>query len=610
MVATLDAVQDVTANAALLTLLAGPRWAIGPRDLALLGRRARELAGSRQGGESFADVEAAAARRPSRAPTRPRSRRCATRSTTRATSTTPPRRATGSRLLADELRRLRAAIGEPLLDLVRRIIDTTGIDVELASSVSPAAAARRDNLDLFVEAVAEFQAVDGAGHPGRAAGLARGRGRVRPGPRRGDAVRGRLGQAADRPPRQGPRVGRGLPGRRHRAQVPDQPRPVELARRCRRVMPAALRGDARDLPQLGRAQPPTTSTRSPRPPRPTRRVEELRLGVRRVDPRPAPARRVVRGAGPATSRRGLGPSRVPPAHPRGDGRLGRRARRVARHAGRRARSARYADAVARPALADLAPHRRGRPPDRRGRSWSARPRPGGRPTTLDDLLLLDAGRSSGTTRSSGCSTRRGASRRRRDRGPAAASLSATSLARLRDDPDGVRPRPGPADAAAAVAGGAVRHPLPRLGRGARSASSCCSTPTTCPAARDADIDDDADLRELIEAVRGRAVRRPGAARRSSRRSRWCSAGQVVRGRIDAVYAERRRRLPAWSTGRPTAPQTADPLQLAIYRAGLGRAHRRAARAGPGGVLLRPHRPAGRARRPAGAGRARAAARAG
>ena len=63
--------------------------------------------------------------------------------------------------LSGELRRLRQHAGEPLLDLVRRIIDTSGLDVELASSVSPAAGARRDNLDLFVKAVAEFQAVDG-----------------------------------------------------------------------------------------------------------------------------------------------------------------------------------------------------------------------------------------------------------------------------------------------------------------------------------------------------------------------------------------------------------------------------------------------------------------
>src|SRR4029079_2366334 len=45
--------------------------------------------------------------------------------------------------------------------VVRRIVDTTGVDIELASAVSPAAAARRDNLDLFLKAVAEFQAIDG-----------------------------------------------------------------------------------------------------------------------------------------------------------------------------------------------------------------------------------------------------------------------------------------------------------------------------------------------------------------------------------------------------------------------------------------------------------------
>ena len=42
--ATLRLVDDVTANPDLIRLLTGPRWRIGPRDLALLGRRARELA--------------------------------------------------------------------------------------------------------------------------------------------------------------------------------------------------------------------------------------------------------------------------------------------------------------------------------------------------------------------------------------------------------------------------------------------------------------------------------------------------------------------------------------------------------------------------------------
>ncbi|QIX27621.1 ATP-dependent helicase [Nocardioides sp. JQ2195] len=161
VVATLTLLHDLTANSALLTLLTGPRWTIGPRDLALLGKRARELAGvvstptAGQGiDEQLADaVEGADP----------------TEIASLCDALDDPGEAAYSRaaldrfaLLRSELRALRSHAGEPLLDLVRRIIDTTGIDVELASSVSPAAAARRDNLDLFVKAVAEFQAIDGS----------------------------------------------------------------------------------------------------------------------------------------------------------------------------------------------------------------------------------------------------------------------------------------------------------------------------------------------------------------------------------------------------------------------------------------------------------------
>jgi DNA helicase-2/ATP-dependent DNA helicase PcrA len=37
---TLRLIDDVAANPDLVRLLTGPRWRIGPRDLALLGRRA------------------------------------------------------------------------------------------------------------------------------------------------------------------------------------------------------------------------------------------------------------------------------------------------------------------------------------------------------------------------------------------------------------------------------------------------------------------------------------------------------------------------------------------------------------------------------------------
>lgn len=161
VVATLTLVADLTANAELLQLLSGPRWAVGPRDLALLGRRARELAGAAparsEARPSLADELAAAVAGADPAEV------TALSDALDDPGPLPYSAAARERfgLLATELRQLRAHAGEPLLELVRRIIDTCGIDVELAASVGDAARARRDNLDLFVKAVAEFQAVDG-----------------------------------------------------------------------------------------------------------------------------------------------------------------------------------------------------------------------------------------------------------------------------------------------------------------------------------------------------------------------------------------------------------------------------------------------------------------
>ncbi|MGH3367739.1 MAG: 3'-5' exonuclease, partial [Nocardioidaceae bacterium] len=59
-------------------------------------------------------------------------------------------------LLAGEIRRLRRAAGEPLVDLVRRVIDTIGVDIELVATAGPVAAQARDNLAAFVDAVGTF----------------------------------------------------------------------------------------------------------------------------------------------------------------------------------------------------------------------------------------------------------------------------------------------------------------------------------------------------------------------------------------------------------------------------------------------------------------------
>ena len=158
---TLTLLDDLTANADLLTLLTGPRWAIGPRDLALLGRRAAGP-GRRQdrGRVPLEDLDAELTRAVAGAdPTDVVALVDALEDPGDLPYSAEARERFA--LLAAELRRLRGMVGEPLLELVRRIVDACGIDVELASSVSEAARARRDNLDLFVKAVAEFQSIDG-----------------------------------------------------------------------------------------------------------------------------------------------------------------------------------------------------------------------------------------------------------------------------------------------------------------------------------------------------------------------------------------------------------------------------------------------------------------
>ena len=158
--ATLRLVEDVTANPDLVRVLTGPRWRIGPRDLALLGRRARELAGlSREPAEDpaslLADLERAVADvdpadvvslldavdDPGDLPL-----------STAARERLP--------LLSAELAMLRRHCDEPLLDLCRRVITTLGLDVELAATPEFDRSDRRDQLGAFLDAVAGFVDVD------------------------------------------------------------------------------------------------------------------------------------------------------------------------------------------------------------------------------------------------------------------------------------------------------------------------------------------------------------------------------------------------------------------------------------------------------------------
>jgi len=164
VLATLRVVHDLTANSDLLRLLTGPRWRIGVRDLALLGERSHDLvdadAGRTQGlrdrldlavrGSDPTDVVALAdaladpGDKPYSEPARGRFAQ-----------------------LAGELETLRRHAGEPLVELVRRTIDLLGLEVELAATPGPDSEQARDNLALFVDAVAGFTGAEsGASLPG------------------------------------------------------------------------------------------------------------------------------------------------------------------------------------------------------------------------------------------------------------------------------------------------------------------------------------------------------------------------------------------------------------------------------------------------------------
>jgi DNA helicase-2/ATP-dependent DNA helicase PcrA len=165
--ATLRLIDDVTANPDLIRLLTGPRWQIGPRDLALLGRRARELARAApeprddpadEPGRSsvLTSLERAVAEVD---PTEVVSLLDALDSPREATYS-PQARGRFARLSA-ELAWLRRHSDEPVLDLTRRVITTIGLDVELMATPEFARTFRRDQVGAFLDAIAAYVDVDG-----------------------------------------------------------------------------------------------------------------------------------------------------------------------------------------------------------------------------------------------------------------------------------------------------------------------------------------------------------------------------------------------------------------------------------------------------------------
>ncbi|MFI0237349.1 UvrD-helicase domain-containing protein [Streptomyces sp. NPDC016845] len=171
LVAVCEVLQDPGANASLVRLLTGPRWRIGPRDLALLGRRARLLVSHARGGdEEDPDrrlAEAVEGVDPSEVISLADALDTFLETSVEADGDddglpfSSDARVRFARL-ATELRELRRSLSDPLMDVLHRVLAVTGLEVELSASPHALAARRRETLSNFLDVAASFAANDGS----------------------------------------------------------------------------------------------------------------------------------------------------------------------------------------------------------------------------------------------------------------------------------------------------------------------------------------------------------------------------------------------------------------------------------------------------------------
>ena len=166
VVAVLSLLIDPTANAAAIRLLTGPRWRLGVRDLAALGRRADHLAtwsppqdGSepevsagldvalQQVTESVDPVDVASLLDAIDSPGSP--------------DDYSPEAFARLQDVRAELTALRRLVGQPLVELVTEVVRTIGLDVEIEAEPERVAVARAANLAAFVDHAAGFTGLEG-----------------------------------------------------------------------------------------------------------------------------------------------------------------------------------------------------------------------------------------------------------------------------------------------------------------------------------------------------------------------------------------------------------------------------------------------------------------
>lgn len=577
LVAVCEVLHDPTANASLVRLLTGPRWRIGPRDLALLGRRARTLVPY---GPTGADPD----RRLAEAvegvdPTETTSLADALDTFLAAAPEDDLPFSAEARIrfarLAAELRDLRRGLGDPLMDVLHRVLATTGLEVELSASPHALAARRRETLTQFLDIAAGFAALDGEvtlaaflGFLRTAAQYEKGLDNSLPGGE--DTVKiltahKSKGLEWDVVAVPG-LVAKTFPSEQSRDSWTSQPK----------VLPHSLRGDADTLPDVTdwTAKGLTTFKTAMKA---HQHTEELRLGYVTFT-RP---RNLLLGSGHwwgPNQKRTRGPSEFLEAL---------RAHCEAGHGEIEAWADAPAEDAENPALHQETTHAWPLPLD--GESLARRRQAAG--AVLAHLDRLETDPQPRTTHPVLPEEARTVESWDRDLNALAgelqrtrakvhdvllpSSLTATQLMHLAADPDAFASdlaRPMPRRPQPAARRGTRFHawlesrfealPLPFLG------------PEELPGGADpGEIADEQDLAELKEAFQ----RTPYAHRTPYRVEapfQLTLAGRTIRGRIDAVYRVEDHDAAAYEIvdWKTTRTQTADPLQLAIYRLAWAEQH--------------------------------------
>ncbi|MBU6347615.1 MAG: DEAD/DEAH box helicase [Actinomycetales bacterium] len=158
----LDLMAHPTANTALVRLLSGPRWRIGARDLALLGKHARQLVHSDYQAEKFLPMHEQLENAVNS--TDPADQVCLLDALEEVQASTLPYSSEArSRMteLASQLRELRRHVGASAIDAITRIIRETGIGVEALAKPAGPGRVPSDHLGALIDLAGSYRSLEG-----------------------------------------------------------------------------------------------------------------------------------------------------------------------------------------------------------------------------------------------------------------------------------------------------------------------------------------------------------------------------------------------------------------------------------------------------------------